>query len=102
MLIKNFKISKGHNLIIEGQPSNDILTVDSPRTISFHPNSIKNFKTKLLVNEGDSIKVGTPLFYNKNNENVLFVSTCSGTIESIDFGKRRVVESININNDKKK
>ena len=101
MLIKNFKISKGHNLIIEGQPSNDILTVDSPRTISFHPNSIKNFKTKLLVNEGDSIKVGTPLFYNKNNENVLFVSTCSGTIESIDFGKRRVVESININNDKK-
>ena len=99
--MKRIKISKGHNLSIQGVPSTLVADTKDPEKISFHPSSIKNFKTKLLVKEGDYVKVGTPIFFNKKNEKVLFVSSCSGTIDSISFGHRRSVESIDINNDLK-
>ena len=99
--MKQFKITKGHNLNLDGKPSNEIINVEDSSIISFHPNLIKNIKTKLLVKEGDNVKIGTPLFYDKNNKDVLFVSSCSGSIKSIIFGPRRVIESILIDNDKK-
>ena len=97
--MKRFKITKGHNLKLDGQPSNEIVVVKDPSIISFHPNSIKNIKTKLLIKEGDAVKIGTPLFYDKKNEGAFFVSTCSGKVKSIVFGPRRVVETIDIDND---
>ena len=81
--MKVFKITKGHNLKLDGQPSDEIIVIKEPSVVSFHPNLIKNIKTKLLVKEGDSVKIGTPLFYDKKNEKVLFVSTCSGAVKSI-------------------
>ncbi len=97
--MKRFKITKGHNLKLDGQPSDEIIIIKDSSIISFHPNSIKGIKTKLLVKEGDSVKIGTPLFYDKKNEKSLFVSTCSGIVKSIVFGPRRVVETIDIDND---
>ena len=88
--MNRIKISKGHNLSIEGVPSTLVADTKDPEKISFHPSSIKNFKTKLLVKERDYVKVGTPIFFNKQNEKVLFVSSCSGTIDSISFGHRRL------------
>ena len=49
----------------------------------------------------DEVKVGTPLFYDKNNNDVLYTSSVSGIIQDIVYGKRRTVESIVISNDKK-
>ena len=99
--MKTFKIKKGHNLKIDGMPNNDIVNIKDPLIILYHPNSIKNIKPKLLVKEGDYVKVGSPLFYDKLNELALFVSTCSGVIKSIQFGPRRAVECIEIENDAK-
>jgi Na+-transporting NADH:ubiquinone oxidoreductase subunit A len=99
--MNSFKITKGHNLKLSGIPSENLIDVKSPSSIFFHPSSIKNIKTKLLVKEGDSVKVGSPLFCDKKNEKVLFVSSCSGTIKKIHFGQRRIVEVIEIENDEK-
>ena len=68
--MKRFKITKGHNLKLDGQPSDEIIIIKDPSIISFHPNSIKGIKTKLLVKEGDSVKIGTPLFYDKKMKNL--------------------------------
>ena len=99
--MKTFKIKKGHNLKIDGMPNNDIVNIKDPLVILYHPNSIKNIKPKLLVKEGDYVKVGSPLFYDKLNELALFVSTCSGVVKSIQFAPRRTVECIEIENDAK-
>ena len=99
--MKTFKITRGHNLKLSGMPSEKIINVKVPNSIYFHPSSIKNIKVKLLVKEGDSVKVGSPLFYDKKNEKVLFVSSCSGAVKKIQFGPRRIVELIEIKNDKK-
>ena len=98
MLSTSFKISKGHNLCLEGTPKLKIKDVPSPKINIIHPTSIKGIKTKLLIKENDNVKVGTPLFYDKNNKDVLFISTCSGTISKIIFGERRIVEAIYIIN----
>ena len=97
----SFKLTKGHNLKLSGVPSNSLIDVPMPSSIYYHPSSIKNIKTKLIVKEGDSVKIGSPLFYDKNNELVLFVSNCSGVVKKIKFGPRRIVEVIEIENDKK-
>ena len=99
--MKKIVIKKGHNLIIKGAPSINIVDMSDSSVIFIHPSSIKNIKVKLLVKKGDSVKNGTPIFYDKKNDKALFVSPCSGKIKDIEFGPRRIVEKIEIDNDKK-
>ncbi len=99
--MKVIKINKGHNLKISGRPKNEILDVPESAYVVFHPIRLKSFKTKLLVKVNDLVKVGTPIFYDKNNSDVMFTSTVSGSVKEIVFGNRRSVESIVIQNDKK-
>ena len=84
-MLSSFKISNGHNLILDGTPSTSLIDVDYPSTIIVHPNSINGIKPKLLVEIGDDVKVGTPLFFDKKNPEVAFVSTCSGQISNIMY-----------------
>ena len=99
--MKTIKIKKGHNLKISGIPKNEILNVSESNYVTFHPARFKSFKTKLLIKENEYVKVGTPIFFDKNNSEVMFVSTVSGNVKEIIFGDRRSVESIVIKNDKK-
>ena len=99
--MRRFVIKKGHNLIVEGAPDKSVVDVKDSNIISFNPSSIKNIKVKLLVKKGDFVKIGTPLFFDKKNDKALFASSCSGTIKDIVFGPRRIVERIEVDNDKK-
>ena len=51
-------------------------------------------KPTMLVEEGDLVKLGQPLFEDKKNPGVLFTSPAGGRIESINRGDRRVLQSI--------
>ena len=92
--MSTYNLLKGHNIQLKGSPKKDIIEVPLGQYIAVHPVSYRGMKPKLLVKKGDSVKVGTPLFYDKTKESVKVVSTASGTIEDIVFGKRRVVEKI--------
>jgi len=94
----SFRITKCHNLKLSGTPLKSLVNVEIPSSIFYHPSSIKNIKIKLLIKEGDKVKVGSPLFYDKNNQGIYFVSSCAGKIEKIVFGPKRVVEKIEIKN----
>ena len=61
--MKKYFLKKGHNLLIEGSPKKKIIISDDPKSVFFHPSKMKNFKTKLLVSKGDSVKIGSPLFF---------------------------------------
>ena len=99
--MKSYNIKKGHNLKLPGIPSLNINNILESEVITFHPVRLKLFKIKLLIKINDEVKVGTPLFYDKNNNDVLYTSSVSGIIQDIVYGKRRTVESIVITNDKK-
>ena len=100
-MLNSFKISKGHNLLIDGVPCLKLNEMTSPELVIYHPLSIDGIKTKLLIKEGDNVKIGTRLFFDKRNPKVFFVSTCSGKVDKIIYGERRSVQSIQINNNHK-
>ena len=53
-------------------------------------------KPKLLVKIGDALKKGQAVFTDKNNIDVLFATPAAGSVEDIQFGERRRIESITI------
>jgi Na+-transporting NADH:ubiquinone oxidoreductase subunit A len=58
------------------------------------PERIPFVKPRLLVKEGDSVKIGSVLFEDKRNPDVKFLSPGGGSIQQINFGKRRVIKEI--------
>jgi len=98
--LSNFNITKGHSLILNGLPEQKLIEISSSDTIKINPHDYKYIKPKILLKINDEVKVGTPIFIDKNDPDVMHVSPCSGRIESIDYGDKRKILSINITNDK--
>ena len=97
--MKKIAITKGHNIRISGIPNSDSYTSVMPKKISISPKSFRNVKPKLLVVEGEIVKIGSPLFYDKTKPKVRFASPAAGKITNIKLGPRRVIEDIEIDID---
>ena len=88
---------------MSGIPNTDIASTAAPKNVSILPSSFRGVKPKLMVEEGDQVKIGSPLFFDKTKPEVRWASPASGNVTSIQFGARRVIEKIEItveNNDK--
>ena len=95
-------LTKGHDINISGVPTQNIISPSCPRSIKIIPDNFKGIKPKLLVKEGDSVKIGTKLFFNKINPDIFFCSNVGGNVKSIKLGGRRKIEEIELtceNND---
>ena len=89
-------IRKGHDIQISGKPKNELSNASLGKKVAIKPSQFRGIKPKLLVKEGEKVKLGTPLFYHKPNPNLTFPSTGCGTIEKIHMGPRRSFEQIDI------
>ena len=56
----NITIKRGHDIQIVGAPSKKILHISNPSKIAIMPVEFRGVKPKLLVEEGDSVKKGSP------------------------------------------
>ncbi|MDB9722492.1 MAG: Na(+)-translocating NADH-quinone reductase subunit A [Fidelibacterota bacterium] len=92
--MSDINIKKGHNIGIAGVPSTDVIQSFSPKTVSIQPTEFRGVKPKILVKEGDIVKVGSALFQNKSNPEIMWPSLGAGTVSKIQYGPRRVVENI--------
>ena len=92
--MSSYNLLKGHDIRLKGNPKKDIVDIPLSSHIAIHPSQYKGMKPKLLVKKGDSVKVGSPIFYDKTKESVKVVSTASGTVEDIVLGKRRIIEKV--------
>ena len=95
-----FNLKKGYNLNLKGEPQKEIISISSPDIIKINPHDFKYIKPKVTVKVDDVVQVGTLLFFDKNAPDIKYVSPCSGKIKSIDYGEKRKVLNINIENDK--
>ena len=93
-MANTIKISKGLDLKIDGKAIEKISKIQPSRVIEIIPDHFHGITPKVTVKEGEAIKAGTPLFYNKNYESMKFVSPVSGSIREIKRGERRKVMSI--------
>ncbi len=88
------RVSKGYDLPLEGRPGTGVEAMPKPSRVALLPEKIPFVKPKLLVEPGQPVSVGTPLFYDKRDERVRFLSPGGGTVEAVDYGPRRVIRRI--------
>lgn len=92
----NQKIKRGYNIPLRGSVEEKIIESFGSDIYTVHPFRFRNIKAKLLVKEGDSVKIGSALFFDKNNNAAIFASPAAGKISEIKFGPRRRVDKITI------
>ncbi len=96
---KVIKLSKGLDLPIEGRAEDELKSVSRPDVFTICPDHYAGVKPKVVVHEGDVVKAGTPLFYDKKFAEMNFASPVSGKVLGINRGERRKVLSITIEAD---
>jgi Na+-transporting NADH:ubiquinone oxidoreductase subunit A len=95
------QFSKGFDIGISGTANQKVHQIDQPDTFAVKPSDFRGIvQPKILVSVGDNVKAGTPLFFDKAMEKVLFVSPVSGEITEIIRGARRKLLEIRILADK--
>jgi Na+-transporting NADH:ubiquinone oxidoreductase subunit A len=93
------KIRKGLNIRLKGVASKEIRDAEAPDLFAIKPSDFHGIKPKVIAKPETKVKIGTPVFFDKNNPEVLFVSPISGTISEIVRGEKRRILHINIKND---
>lgn len=95
----HYKISKGLSLQVLGSAVKNLTKKSQPRTVSIRPTDFKSMVPKLLKREGEVVKGGEPIFFNKLNEKVKFVSPVPGKVTKVHYGARRALLAIDIEAD---
>ncbi|MEA1881617.1 MAG: Na(+)-translocating NADH-quinone reductase subunit A [Candidatus Marinimicrobia bacterium] len=90
----DLNIRKGHDIRIAGVPGNEVQQGLKPKTVANQPTDFRGLKPRLLVQEGDTVKIGSPLFHCKTHPEVSYPSPGAGIVTVIQFGPRRVIEKI--------
>ncbi|MGB3149059.1 MAG: Na(+)-translocating NADH-quinone reductase subunit A [Maribacter sp.] len=97
---KDIRIKKGLNINLIGGAE---LTTSKSVLSNVYVINLEDFHgitPKMLLKQGAEVKAGEPLFYNKNVEDMLFVSPVSGELIEIERGARRRILSLKILADK--
>jgi len=87
-------IKKGLDLPIAGKPDQNITQGNAVSRVALVGFDYVGMKPTMLVQVGDKVKKGQPLFTDKKNEGVQYTAPASGTVVEINRGKRRVFESL--------
>lgn len=89
---KQIKIRKGVDIRLVGNPLDTISVAGRSKTYAIQPSDYEGLTPKLKVKEGDNVKAGSTLFYDKKMDSVQYVSPVSGTVKAIVRGdKRRIL-----------
>tara|TARA_R110002167_G_scaffold42097_1_gene128182 strand:+ start:91 stop:1443 length:1353 start_codon:yes stop_codon:yes gene_type:complete len=97
---KDIRITKGLNINLIGAAEHTISKAVLSNVYVLNLNDFHGITPKMLVKEGAEIKAGEPLFYSKNQEEILFVSPVSGELVEIERGARRRILSLKVLADK--
>jgi Na+-transporting NADH:ubiquinone oxidoreductase subunit A len=92
--MEKIKISKGFTPRLAGLPDTSLITLPTPATIGLSAMDIPYIRPKLLVKENEQVKTGTPLFFDKRDDTIQYVSPGTGTIKKILFGERRRLQEV--------
>ncbi len=92
--MQTFKLKKGLDLPVEGAPDQTIHPGPEYSTVGVLGGDYIGLKPKMLVQEGDSVERGTPLFCHKDAPDAMMVAPVSGKVIAINRGARRVLQSV--------
>jgi Na+-transporting NADH:ubiquinone oxidoreductase subunit A len=95
------RLKKGFDINLVGKAEKKLVDNIHPDTVALTPDDFVGMgRPKVLVQEGDLVKAGTPIFYDKSMEEVMFTSPVSGEVVEIKRGEKRKLLEIKILADK--
>ena len=100
---KYIKLKRGFDLNLKGKPQATLSSDISPDTYAIKPTDFPGVQRgKALVAEGDDVKAGTPVFFDKRMPDIMYCAPVSGEIAEIRRGERRKLLEIVILADKER
>jgi len=96
----DIRIKKGLDIKLVGEAALTKSDAIKSNFYSVKPEDFHGLTPKLLVKAGAKVKAGEPIFYDKSNESIQFVSPVSGEIVEIIRGEKRRILEIKIQADK--
>jgi Na+-transporting NADH:ubiquinone oxidoreductase subunit A len=63
-------------------------------TVAVLPSDYRGIRPRLLVDEGDTVRRGDPLFRDRTHEEILVTAPVAGQVTAIHRGERRVIKAI--------
>jgi Na+-transporting NADH:ubiquinone oxidoreductase subunit A len=95
------KLKKGYEVKLAGKTEKVIVEAEKSKLFASQPPDFIGLKPRLEVEEGSEVKIGTPLYYDKQRPEIKFVSPASGKVTQINRGERRAIMEIVIESDNK-
>lgn len=92
--MQTFNLKKGLELPVQGAPDQTIQPGPEFSSVGVLGADYLGLKPRVLVQEGDEVQRGTPLFCNKDMPEAMIVAPLSGKVIAINRGARRVLQSV--------
>lgn len=97
---KDIRIRKGLNINLVGAAEQTTSKAVTSNVYALNLDDFHGITPKMLLKQGEEVKAGEPLFYDKNKEEMHFVSPVSGELVEIVRGARRKILALKILADK--
>ncbi len=96
----DIRIKKGLDIKLKGEAEKTIENGIVSNFYTLRPEDFHGIIPKLVKKEGATVKAGETVFYNKDFENMKFVSPVSGVVLEVMRGERRRIMAVKIEADK--
>ena len=98
---KVIRLKRGLNIRLTGEAEKVLATSVEVEKFAIKPTDFPGLAPKILAKAGQLVKAGEPIFFDKNNPEIIFTSPVSGEVLEIKRGERRKVLEIIISSDGK-
>jgi Na+-transporting NADH:ubiquinone oxidoreductase subunit A len=88
------RITRGLDLPLQGRPAQRVEEGRNVGRVALLGRDYVGLKPRLLVQEGDEVRLGQPLFADKGEPRVVFTSPGCGRVRTVNRGERRAFVSL--------
>ncbi len=93
------KIRKGLDIKLKGTAEKILKRAKPSDYYAVKPIDFEGIRPKLVAKQGDRVKAGSPLFFDKFQPDVQFTSPVSGEVVSVNRGERRKILEVVVKSD---
>lgn len=97
--MNTIKLKRGLDIQMSGTAEQRMTATLISKEIGIVPDYYEGITPKVAVKEGEQVKIGTPILFDKNHPELKIVSPVSGTVKSVLRGERRKLLGIIIEQD---
>lgn len=90
-------LKRGHDILLEGEADKSVDDSIAARTFALQPPNFTGIRPipKMLVEAGQEVMAGDPLFYDKGMPDIMYCAPVSGEVIAVNRGdKRSIVEVV--------